>query len=400
MNNHQTSMSETIANQHVKTIRELLGIESGFIPLVADFVKAPAPLEVPAGLPIAPPAVHEETRKTAKTETAPAAEVLDYEARPLRLLARDYVRYPLIFLVALAFFFGLLNFSAISTQVARLFNPPASEKKEVSKKENVDAYNKWIKKYYIYAADSKTLEFDQDPDGDSLTNREEFHLGTNPFKPDTDGDGADDGDEVLDGLNPLYLGEAKTSQEQEIDQNIDVDIVQSRKDAEEFKQVAGRTGEAGLPIGETFAVDITKPGNIQIPKLGIDLAIIWTADFKKIQDDLKYGAAHHPQTVYPGERGTSSIHGHSSGDPWDGNFKTAFTKINFLEEGDDVFVTEYGPDGQTRRLHYAVRSKQVFEKNDQGQFKDLGGYFLNLSTSWPIGTAYKRYVVTTELVGL
>lgn len=393
-------MADTVSNPHVKTIRELLGIEPGFIPLATDFVKAPAPLELPRELPIAEPAVREEIHKTPKAETALAAEILDYEARPPRLLARDYVRYPLIFLVALVFFFGLLNFSAISTQVARLFNPPASGKKELAKNENVDAYNKWIKKYYVYVADLKALELDQDPDGDSLTNREEFHLGTNPFKRDTDGDGADDGDEVLDGFNPLYLGKAKTSQEQEIDQNIDVDIVQSRKDAEEFKQVAGSTSKAGLPIGQIFAVDISKPGNIQIPKLGIDLSIIWTADFKKIQNDLKYGVAHHPQTPYPGERGTSSIHGHSSGDPWDGNFKTAFTKINFLEEGDDVFITEYGLDGQTRRLHFVVRSKQVFEKNDQGQFKDLGGYFLNLSTSWPIGTAYKRYVVTTELVGL
>src|SRR2546428_7313774 len=32
-----------------------------------------------------------------------------------------------------------------------------------------------------------------DPDGDGLTNEEEFSLGTNPFRADSDGDGISDG---------------------------------------------------------------------------------------------------------------------------------------------------------------------------------------------------------------
>ncbi|TVP76016.1 MAG: beta-glucosidase, partial [Puniceicoccaceae bacterium] len=41
-----------------------------------------------------------------------------------------------------------------------------------------------------------------DPDGDGLSNIEEFFLGTNPTNPDTDGDGVDDGLEVLLGTDP------------------------------------------------------------------------------------------------------------------------------------------------------------------------------------------------------
>lgn len=42
-----------------------------------------------------------------------------------------------------------------------------------------------------------------DPDMDGLTSLEEFHLGTNPCEPDTDGNGYTDGDEAAMGSDPL-----------------------------------------------------------------------------------------------------------------------------------------------------------------------------------------------------
>lgn len=46
------------------------------------------------------------------------------------------------------------------------------------------------------------LAADEDPDGDGLTNAEEFGLGTDPFSADTDGDGIPDGEELRIGTAP------------------------------------------------------------------------------------------------------------------------------------------------------------------------------------------------------
>ena len=50
-----------------------------------------------------------------------------------------------------------------------------------------------------------------EPDGDGLTNIEEYILGTNPTNPDTDGDGANDGAEVANGNDPLNPSDKPTT---------------------------------------------------------------------------------------------------------------------------------------------------------------------------------------------
>lgn len=47
---------------------------------------------------------------------------------------------------------------------------------------------------------------DADADHDGLTNREESYWNTDPFNPDTDGDGFKDGEEVASGHDPLIPG--------------------------------------------------------------------------------------------------------------------------------------------------------------------------------------------------
>lgn len=356
---------------HVRTIREILGIPE------EDFVFSAIP-PVPS-LPVA------EAPQLEADTYVPPVDLGAFKSR--NILSRDWVKYPLIFFVALGFFYLVLNFRAITTQVANKIIPAPKNEEAVLGATSPD-YNSWISKYYVHVNDQQVLGPNEDADSDGLTNTDEFYLNTNPLEKDTDSDGYDDGQEILNGYNPLYDGRLRAYQEDVIRDHLDIGVIQARKNY------------SGSLWIDRFQTDPSKPGRVEIPKLGVDVPVIWSKEFSQMENDLKYGAAHHPETPYPGDRGTVSIHGHSSGNPGDGNFKTAFTKLNFLEPGDDVFVTVNSTTGDSRRYRYVVRKALVFAKSDQVQFADLNGFFLNLSTSWPIGTAHQRYVVTTELVGL
>jgi LPXTG-site transpeptidase (sortase) family protein len=382
--------------KYIKKIREILGLAPGDLELAAvPVATAPAAPDLPAVENILP---HKptETLEQAKPKSESEVIIREFGFPASRFFSKDWVRYPLVFLAAFGFFYLILNFSAISKQVASFFDNPARHD-QASIEQVSPEYSQWLKKYYVYANDPNVFLANNDPDGDGLTNLQEFNLGTNPLKADTDGDGYPDGREVLNGYNPLYAGKLTADEQEVISKEIDKQAVESRSRLENVSRVAG--GSTDL-LMDNYELDPSKPGNLKIPKLDVDVAIVWTKDFKDMENDLKYGVAHHPGTPYPGEKGTASIHGHSSGYPWDGNYKTVFTKLNYLEPGDEVLVTVFSSKGESRQYRFLVRSKQIFAKGDPGQFADLGGYYLNLSTSWPVGTAKQRYVVTTELVGI
>jgi sortase A len=152
---------------------------------------------------------------------------------------------------------------------------------------------------------------------------------------------------------------------------------------------------------ETQNFDLSKPGRLSIPKLQIQVPLIWTQDPVQFDQDLTRGVVHYPGTAMPGENGIVYVSGHSSDYFWKNHpYKQVFAKINALQPGDDIFVDVYGNDGKIYNYRYSVVAETIYAPDDQRQFLDNSGAKLNLSTCWPIGTQKDRYVVTAELQNL
>ena len=73
---------------------------------------------------------------------------------------------------------------------------------------------------------------DADPDHDHLTNRQESELGTNPFQPDSDGDGMDDGWEVAQGFDPAVHNSQTERTDDDPDADPDGDGLTNRQECE------------------------------------------------------------------------------------------------------------------------------------------------------------------------
>jgi len=134
-----------------------------------------------------------------------------------------------------------------------------------------------------------------------------------------------------------------------------------------------------------------------IPKIFVSVPIIFSvsAEEKVLQEDLKRGVAHLPQTAKPGEIGNCYIVGHSSDYPWsDGLFKEVFAQLPKLAVGDEILVQK----GEAA-LKYIVLETKIVEANDLSVLSQetSGQKILTLQTSYPIGTADKRFLVIAKI---
>lgn len=296
--------------------------------------------------------------------------------------------YPAVFLVAFMFFYVVLNFSALFAQVQSWFIKP---QEEVQLGAHVNEYYAWIQGYYFTVNDTTLLDPYNDIDKDGLSNMDEFIMRTNPVLADSDSDGFTDGTEVINHMNPWGSG-PETKAQKKLAEGLDPIMVNNR-----IGYNASQNTQPGQVAGvKTVTYDISKPGKLSIPRLGIQVPLIWSADPANFVSDLNHGVIHYPGTVMPGEVGISYISGHSSDYIWKRNpYGNIFATLNRLQPGDDVFVEAYGIDGKTYSYRYEVVSSATVTPDDQSQFVDTSGQkLLNLSTCWPIGTQKDRLVVT------
>lgn len=143
-----------------------------------------------------------------------------------------------------------------------------------------------------------------------------------------------------------------------------------------------------------------EPDYLWIPARGIETPVIYITQEQNTeeghQDALAKGIVHYPGTARPGEFGNPYIFGHSSDYLWkEGDYKQIFKELIDIPVGTEVRITN--SDGELF-IYNVIETKIVGPKEvsvmDQHNYERQ---LLTLQTSWPLGTALKRYIAVCEL---
>jgi LPXTG-site transpeptidase (sortase) family protein len=143
---------------------------------------------------------------------------------------------------------------------------------------------------------------------------------------------------------------------------------------------------------------LSEPNILTVPSLGIAAPVIYVAENSEtvFQQALKKGIVHFPGTANPGEYGNCYIFGHSSDFLWsDGKYKTVFALLPRIEKGAQINVS----DSSGHEYAYTVVETKVVATTDV-QYLSQGEKtkrVLTLQTSYPVGTALKRFIVIAEM---
>lgn len=136
---------------------------------------------------------------------------------------------------------------------------------------------------------------------------------------------------------------------------------------------------------------------LEIPKLGIQEPVVEGVDASNKTEYLQAltnGVAHSKISSLPGQPGTQYYFAHSSGLPFWGGRAVTFATIYKLENGDEVWVYREG-----KKYRYQVIDKKIVNPDDLSFIESQGvSEKVVLQTCWPIGTNWKRLLVTTQLV--
>lgn len=140
-------------------------------------------------------------------------------------------------------------------------------------------------------------------------------------------------------------------------------------------------------------------GSLSIPSLKITAPLVYVSERseKAFQLGLQRGVVQYPGTALPGQLGNVYIFGHSSDYSWaKGSYKTVLAKLPQIKLGSEIKLT----DGAGTVYTYKVIKTAIVLPTET---KYLSQYnyqkkLLTVQTSYPVGTALKRFLAIAELV--
>ncbi len=169
---------------------------------------------------------------------------------------------------------------------------------------------------------------------------------------------------------------------------------------QEINQISKSAETSGAQeMIQTKILPELKTNEIYIPNLQIRAPIVYAQnkDESEFQKSLRFGVVHYPETVMPGEKGNCYIFGHSSDAAWTkGEYKTVFAALPQIVTGESIYISD--PEG--RVYVYKVYETLVVSASDTKYISENFGEktILTLQTSYPVGTALKRYIVRAEVL--
>lgn len=141
------------------------------------------------------------------------------------------------------------------------------------------------------------------------------------------------------------------------------------------------------------------PPSVTIPKINIQIPInfsLTSYDESIVEDGLKTGAIHYPNTVLPGQNGNGAYFGHSSGNIFNnGKYKFAFTLLHDLTTGDLFYITYNGTT-----YAYRIFDKAIVPPTQVSVIADTKGKqaTATLITCDPPGISTNRLVLWGEQI--
>lgn len=145
-------------------------------------------------------------------------------------------------------------------------------------------------------------------------------------------------------------------------------------------------------------IEKQEPNFIKIPILDIQAPVVYVDEENEevFQKALESGVVHYPGTANLGEVGNIYIFGHSSDYVWKkGEYKTVFANLPNIKLGDEIKIS----NSEGLVFNYIVKESFSAPANDTHLLSQetSGKKILTLQTSWPLGTALKRWIVRAEM---
>jgi len=157
--------------------------------------------------------------------------------------------------------------------------------------------------------------------------------------------------------------------------------------------------EESDPLSSFAAGEKMEPNMVVIDYLKIRAPIQFVTERNEsaFQKSLINGVVHYPGTAQVGTNGNPFIFGHSSDYIWSkGKYKTVFALLPKIKKGDTIIAS----DSRGNKFVYRVTEIAVVSPNatkylDQYEYKKK---MLTLQTSYPVGTAFRRFIAVAEMI--